>query len=99
MGNLQSSLDKLKEALGIVRPSEELAKAAETFVADNAAYLESETKETEEWVWVEGYKGTDKNMKAYGNFQYELGKQYDYEGEIQICANGFHFSRDLKAFF
>lgn len=56
-------------------------------------------KPQENWIWVEGYKGTDKNMKAYGNFQYELGKQYDYEGEIQICAKGFHFSRDLKDVF
>jgi hypothetical protein len=53
----------------------------------------------ENWIWVEGYKGTDKDMKAYGDFQYELGKQYDYEGEIEICAKGFHFSRDLKDVF
>lgn len=53
----------------------------------------------ENWIWVEGYKGTDKDMKAYSNFQYELGKQYDYEGEIEICAKGFHFSRDLKDVF
>ena len=55
-----------------------------------------ETAEPQEnWIWVEGYKGTDKDMKAYGNFQYELGKQYDYEGEIKICERGFHFSRNL----
>jgi hypothetical protein len=56
-------------------------------------------KPQENWIWVDGYKGTDKDMKAYGSFQYELGKQYDYEGEIQICAKGFHFSRDLKDVF
>lgn len=53
----------------------------------------------ENWIWVEGYKGTDKDIKAYGDFQYELGKQYDYEGEIGICEKGFHFSRDLKDVF
>jgi hypothetical protein len=53
----------------------------------------------ENWIWVEGYKGTEKDMKAYGDFQYELGKQYDYEGEIEMCAKGFHFSRDLKDVF
>lgn len=49
----------------------------------------------ENWIWVEGYKGTDKDMKAHGDFQYELEKQYDYEGEIEVCKQGFHFCRDL----
>lgn len=53
----------------------------------------------ENWIWVEGYKGTDKDMKAHGDFQYELGKQYDCEGEIKICNRGFHFCRDLKDVF
>jgi hypothetical protein len=53
----------------------------------------------ENWIWVEGYKGTNKDMKAYGNFQYELGKQYDHEGEIEICDRGFHFCRYLKDVF
>lgn len=56
-------------------------------------------KPQENWIWVEGYKGTDKDMKAYGGFQYELGKQYDYEGEIKICERGFHFCCDLKDVF
>jgi hypothetical protein len=97
MGNLQSSLDKLKEALGIVRPSEELAKAAEAFIEDNAAYMESKTKETEEWVWIEGYKGMDKDMRCR-DFQYEIGKRYDMpeDAVIEVCESGFHFCRHLR---
>ena len=100
MGNLQSSLDKLKEALGIVRPSEELAKAAEAFIEDNAAYLESETEEAEEWVWVEGYKGMDKDMRCR-DFQYEIGKRYDMprDAVIEVCEFGFHFCRHLGSTF
>ena len=45
----------------------------------------------EEWVWVEGYKGTDFNMCCRG-YQYELGVQYNMpEGaKIEECKNGFH---------
>lgn len=58
-------------------------------------------QESEEWVWVEGYKGTDKDMKCHGNFQYEMNKQFDMpEGsEIKECESGFHLCRDLKDVF
>jgi hypothetical protein len=35
------------------------------------------------------YKGFDKNMKCRG-FQYEVGKEYEMEGEIKCCKRGFH---------
>ena len=46
----------------------------------------------EEWIWVTGYKGTDKDMKCR-DYQYELGKQHDMpEGtDITMCYSGFHF--------
>lgn len=45
----------------------------------------------EEWIWVEGYKGTDANM-CCRDFQYEIGKQYDMpdDAEIKECESGFH---------
>ena len=52
-------------------------------------------KPEEEWIWVDGYKGTDKNMQCKNNFQYEIGKTYTCDGKIKICDNGFHFCRDL----
>jgi hypothetical protein len=55
----------------------------------------------EEWIWVEGYKGTDKNMQGYGNFQFEIGKQYDMpeDAKIEVCQSGFHFSKKLIEVF
>lgn len=57
--------------------------------------------EEEKWIWVEGYKGTDKNMQGYGNFQFEIGKQYDIpEGQkIEVCSNGFHLCKTLPEVF
>ena len=35
------------------------------------------------------YKATDKNMKCR-DFQYELGKTAEVEGDIELCKNGLH---------
>jgi hypothetical protein len=57
------------------------------------------TKSPEEdtWVWVTGYKGLDKDMKAHGDFQYEMGKQYVMnDGEdVRACHSGFHMCMNL----
>lgn len=41
-----------------------------------------------------GYKVTDKNMQCRG-FQYELGKKFIHEGDIELCESGFHFCKKL----
>ena len=58
-------------------------------------------KETEkhepldEWVWVEGYKGTDKDMKC-NDLQYELGKTYSMSpDEVIMCVSGYHLCKNL----
>lgn len=51
--------------------------------------------EEEEWIWVDGYKATDKNMQCRNDFQYELGKKYICEGDIVECQNGFHLCMNL----
>lgn len=61
--------------------------------------VEEVKKKEPEYVWVEGYKGTSKDMQGYNNFQYELGKEYTCEGEPIICENGFHFSLTLDDVF
>jgi len=38
---------------------------------------------------IKTYKGTDKDMKCRG-FQYEVGKEYEEQGPIEACKNGFH---------
>lgn len=50
----------------------------------------------EEWVWVNGYKGTEKDMKCNG-FQYELGGKYSMpKDEVQECVSGFHLCKELR---
>jgi hypothetical protein len=73
-----------------------------TFKADFAAGPEEEVTVTaeDEWIWIEGYKGTDKDMKCKG-YQYELGVQHDMpEGEeVQVCYKGFHLCLNLREVF
>jgi len=37
------------------------------------------------------FKGTDKDMKCRGGFQYEIGKTYTDDGAIRCGDKGFHF--------
>ena len=38
---------------------------------------------------ITSYKGFDKNMQCR-RFQYEVGKEYEMDGEIKCCDRGFH---------
>ena len=38
---------------------------------------------------ITSYKAFDKNMQCR-NFQYEVGKEYEMDGEIRCCNRGFH---------
>lgn len=60
----------------------------------------SQEKPAEEWIWVEGYKGTPKDMKCH-DYQYELGVQHDMpEGTpIIVCTSGFHLCLELEDVF
>ena len=41
---------------------------------------------------MKGYKGFDKNMKCKG-MQYEVGKEFSVDGELELCENGLHFCK------
>lgn len=58
-------------------------------------------KEAEEWIWVKGFKGTNKDMRCKGDYQYELGKFFDMnsEDDVELCQSGFHFCKELKSVF
>lgn len=64
---------------------------------DNRENAKLKTPE-EEWVWVTGYKGTDRDMKCKNDCQFEIGKKFDMpEGEDAVlCDSGFHFCPKLK---
>lgn len=64
----------------------------------SARKLTAENKE--EWIWVEGYKGTRADMTCRDQ-QFELGKQYDMPGdaEITICESGYHLCLRLEDVF
>lgn len=69
----------------------------------NALYgIQPEEKtEEEEWVWVDGYKGTEYDMTAYADFQYKLNEMYSMpdNAEIKECKSGFHFCMRLDEVF
>ena len=54
----------------------------------------------EAWIWVKGYKGTDRNMICRDQ-QYILGEQFDIpDGDaIAVCHHGIHFCKDLTGVF
>lgn len=55
-----------------------------------------EGKQEAEWIWVTGYKGTDRGMKCK-DYQYELKKAYSIpdDEEVVECSNGFHLCKEL----
>lgn len=55
----------------------------------------------DEWIWIEGYKGTDKNM-CCRDFQYSMNKIFihnDEEEPIELCESGFHLCLELEHCF
>ena len=47
---------------------------------------------------VRGYKGFENDFSCRG-FQYEVGKTYEMDGEIELCERGFHFCRTMAQVF
>lgn len=45
-----------------------------------------------------GYKAFNNDLKCL-DFQYEIGKTFEYDGEIEVCEKGFHFCDELPYCF
>lgn len=77
-----------------IAPSD-VKKAVDTLNSDEPVKLQ------DKWIWVEGYKGTTKEMQGHGNYQFEIGKRYDMPLDVEIrdCHAGFHLSLNMKDVF
>lgn len=82
--------------------TEKIKKALEKtdYVAPERSLKECEPEpepKPEEFVEVEGFKGTDINGCAiYGNkTQFAIGDTFEIEGPLELCQNGYHFSLNL----
>ena len=43
---------------------------------------------------MKGYKAFNKDLKCKG-FQYEIGKEFEQRGKIELCERGFHFGKKI----
>ena len=83
------------------RFAERMARATRSSSQDENENANSKpVTPAEEWVWVTGYKGTDKDMKCR-DYQYEMGKLHAMPEDEPIvdCASGFHLCLKLKDVF
>lgn len=80
--------------------SESLKFMKEGLLGKKEQENEPTTEPEEKWVWVTGFKGTDKNMICR-DYQFELGKQFDMpeDATIKDCVGGFHLCLKLKDVF
>ena len=54
----------------------------------------AEYNEYEKPLPFKAWKAFNKDMTCL-NQKYEEGKTYTFDGEIELCARGFHFCKDL----
>lgn len=59
-----------------------------------------EEKPVEEWIWVNGYKGTDSDMKCR-DYQFEMNKCFDISDDkpVEVCEHGFHLCPEFLNVF
>ena len=90
--NVKETLNQIYAATtnGVIKDSIEITKNFDELL----------DKPEEEYIWVKGFKGTDKDMRCQ-DYQYELGKQFDLDADIEpvVCSKGFHFCKKLKSVF
>lgn len=98
MTEMENYIDSYEKALQ--KEKEKNMASCDIFLNNRFVFGVDDAKENEEWIWVEGYKGTNKDLTCR-DYQFELGKQFDMpEGStIRECSSGFHFCINLKDTF
>ena len=77
--------------------TEEKEETATTVNEEPAAAPTPEPEPPEEWIWVEGYKGTKRDMKAeHEDYQYAMNTTYYHTGQVEECKSGFHLCLNIK---
>ena len=68
--------------------------------SEDESAKEAPAPKEERWIWVDGYKATDRNMQCRG-YQYEMWKMHDMpeDTKISVCNSGFHLCPELKQVF
>ena len=41
------------------------------------------------------FKAVNRDLTGYGGYQFSVGKTHRIVGNVKLCANGFHFCRQL----
>ena len=73
------------------RREADVANAVEAVEKTTRLNEKMKDETTEEWIWVNGYKGTDKDMKCR-DYQFEMNKCFDISDDkpVEVCEHGFH---------
>ena len=95
---IKSATNKVGRKLELTEA--DIKKAVQDFKKNNNngdASLYSVSKYKEQWIWVTGYKGTEKNMMCR-DYQYEMGKLHVMPDDEEIidCRSGFHLCLNMK---
>ena len=103
-------LEKNRVKIGVDLASDEICDAtvkgenemgSKGIIDMDKTFEELLAKPKEEYVWIKGFKGTDKDMRCQDDYQYELGKQFDLDEDVEpeVCHTGFHFCKKLENVF
>ena len=90
--------------MSLFRPFVKTSQKTQEIQDQNQEQEKQEKYLGENYIWVEGYKGTDENMCCqaglyfYGE-QYQLNEERICNGNPEICSNGFHFCLNLQEVF
>ncbi len=99
--NAEDIMKMAYEQLGIKNPSDPIDLYSYISKVTMDTTLIKPTEKAEEWIWVTGYKGTDRDMKCKNDYQFEIGKKFNMpkDADIRTCNSGFHFCTKPKDVF